>query len=137
MVAGHKKETQMKEHLYRLAGEYLLDSEVKAKRATLRERVLFWFGVACLVVLGGVATGAYATPLFQAEAEGVKIVVYDEPCKIDAVANLKYRATWHEKGKVFEGCVGGHPQFPIVMGYFADKTVVVLPAEMFVKVTGA
>jgi hypothetical protein len=115
---------------------YLGDEMRKNERDTLRERVLFWLGVVCLFVLGGIATGAYAAPVFQAEADGIKIVVYEEPCKMPAVSNLKYRATWHEKGKVFEGCVGAHPQFPIIMGYFADRTVVALPVEMFVRVTG-
>lgn len=122
----------------------LSTEDAKRDRATLRDIVLKvygWIGVACLVFLVLLAatwpTGANAAPMFQAQAEGVKIVIYDEPCKLDAVSNLKHRATWHEKGKVYEGCAGAHPAFPIIMGYFADKTVVALPVEMFTRVSGA
>jgi len=83
------------------------------------------------------STGALAAPIYRAEAEGVVIILTDEDCKLPEVSNLKKRAVWKEGGQSFEGCYGGHPFFPIVMAYFADKTVVALPAEIFVPIQGA
>jgi hypothetical protein len=125
----------MNEAMARYLGEVMNENDRAAARMYLWTRVVPLLAV--LVFTVAWATEAYAGPLFQAEAEGVKIVVYDEPCKLAVVTNLKYRATWQEKGKTYEGCVGGHPHFPVIMGYFADRTVVVLPTEMFVRVTGA
>ena len=101
-------------------------------------RFLTWVGALCLVTLLAIAatysTGSNAAALYVADVEGVKISLTDEPCKLTmAVENLKYRATWTEKGKTFEGCYGGHPFLPIVMAYFSDKTVVALPVEIFGK----
>lgn len=118
--------------------------EMKRDRAILRDLVLRVYGIigfACLVFLVMLAatwsTNANALPIFQAEADGIRIVLTDEDCKLTAVENLKKRATWTEKGKTFEGCYGIHPLFPIVMAYFADKTVVVFPNEVFQRVSGA
>lgn len=102
-----------------------------------RLTVLPWFIWALIAVLAIWATGAAAAPTYRAEAEGTLIVLTDEDCKLPEIANLKKRATWTEKGKTFEGCYGGHPAYPLVLFYFSDKTVVVLPVEAFAKVTGA
>ena len=80
---------------------------------------------------------AKAEPLYRASSEGVTITLYSEPCKLKAVENLKSRATWEENGKVTEGCYGGHPQFPLVLFYFADKAVTIVPVEVFKRMTGA
>jgi hypothetical protein len=115
----------------------------KQERATLREIVMAVYnaiGILCLLFLFALAatwpTNANADPIYRATADGIVITLTNEDCKLPAVSNLKKRATWTEKGKTFEGCWGGHPAFPIVMGYFADKTVVVLPVEAFAPVTG-
>lgn len=81
---------------------------------------------------------ARADPRYKAIGEGGEIVVlYDEPCKFPAVVgNLKYRATWAEKNKVFEGC-WGLSVFRVVLLYMDDKTVSAIPMPMFEKVTGA
>lgn len=111
--------------------------EAKEERAFLRVWVGRVLALISLLILTAWVTGAYAQPILQASADGVKVVIYEEPCKVDAVANLPKRATWHEKGKVYEGCMGAHPHFPVLMGYFVDKTVVILPVEMFSRVSGA
>ena len=78
-----------------------------------------------------------AAPMAQTVTEdGAKIVLTDEDCKLEAVKNLKHRATWTEKGKVYEGCYGVHPA-GVMLGYFADKTVVLIPLQVFTKVSGA
>ena len=79
---------------------------------------------------------AFAAPLFQAESQGIKVIVYDEPCALPEITNLPRRATWTEDGRVTEGCAAAHPM-GVVMLYFADKTVVVVATQAFVRVTGA
>ncbi len=112
----------------------------KYEHRQLRERIFEWLGIACLIVLLGLAvmwtTSSYSAPLYQAKAEGIDITLTDQPCKLPAVSNLKFEAIWTEKGKSYKGCYGGHPQLPVVVLYFEDKTVVVLPVDLFVKVIG-
>ena len=92
-----------------------------------------------IVVLGLLVVGnAKAEPMFRADAGDAVVTVHTEPCAVKAVGNLPKRATWVEKGKTFEGCAGQHPMFPILIFYFeGDKSVVVVPIELFQKVTGA
>jgi hypothetical protein len=113
----------------------LTTEESKEERASLAQRLIVGLGVVCLIVLVGIAT-AQAAPLYSAEVEGVRIVLTDEDCKLTAVANLKKRATWTEKGKTFEGCFGIHPQYGVVIAYFSDKHVVLMDPQAFVRVPG-
>ena len=80
---------------------------------------------------------AFAAPVYVAEVEGIRIELYDEPCKLkDTVSNLPYRATWTEKGKVFEGCFIPNPQTGVVMTYWReDKSVAAIPLDAFKRVT--
>jgi hypothetical protein len=80
---------------------------------------------------------AHAAAVGEAEGEGIKIIFTDEPCALAAVTNLPYAATWTEKGKVTKGCWGLHPQYPIVMTYWADRTVAVIPGQVVHAVTEA
>ena len=115
----------------------LTTDESRQERATLAQRVIAWLGVLCLIVLIGLATDAYAGPMAQTVTnDGAKIVLTDEPCALKEVTNLKYRATWTEKGKVFQGCYAVHP-FGVVVAYFTDGAVALMPIDAFTKVTGA
>lgn len=78
---------------------------------------------------------AHAKPVAAAQGEGVSVVLTDEPCALSAVTNLPYAATWTEKGKTIKGCWGAHPQFPIVIAYWADKTVSVVHVSALHDVT--
>lgn len=94
-------------------------------------RFVFWIALLfCLPTL------AFSAPQYAAEADGARIVLHDEPCALKGVSNLRYRATWAEKGKVFEGCWGPRPQEGLVLGFFEDLTVVAIPIQMFAKVVG-
>lgn len=113
----------------------LTTEDVKEARALLRDKV-----ITCLAVIIGlgmalVSVGVMAEPMAQASSNGVTIVLYTEPCKLDAVVNLPNRATWQEGSKVYEGCFGLN-QMGVVMLYFSDKSVAVAPMDMFVRVTG-
>ena len=79
---------------------------------------------------------AQAVPIFAADEGGVRIVLTDEPCQLKTVSNLPLRATWEEKGKVYEGCWAPRPDMGVVVGYFSDLTAVALPIPMFKKVQG-
>lgn len=78
---------------------------------------------------------AFSKPMAQAQVEGITITLHNDPCTMPEITNLKMKATWLEKGKTFEGCWGAHPQYGLVMFYWSDKTVVVLPGDAFAPVT--
>src|SRR5688572_21050302 len=84
----------------------------KQERSTLREIASYVVGLLALVALGVAATWhtkAHAEPRFQVVADGARVVLHDDKCAVAAVANLPYKATWEEKGKVFQGCWGARP----------------------------
>ena len=71
----------------------------------------------------------------SASHNGITIQLTDEPCKSQGVKNLPYRAVWKEGKGSFEGCYGV-ASGAVVMLYFEDKTVVVLPVQAFARTTG-
>ena len=81
---------------------------------------------------------AQAEPFAKATNGRVVITLYTDACALkDEVTNLSQRATWTEKGITTEGC-WGYSQTGVVMAYWhVDKTVSVIPAEVFERVTGA
>ncbi len=93
--------------------------------------ILFFAGI------GAVIDKAHAEAVFQGVGQGVTITIYNEPCKLEAVSNLPFRATWEENGKVTEGCIAPRPDAGLVVGYFADKAVALMPIDMFKRLTGA
>lgn len=114
-------------------------NDAKAERGFLR-KVIAVLGAVCFFLLFALAatwpTKANALPIAQTVTQdGQKIVLTDEECRLDAVKNLKHRATWTENGKVYEGCYWVHPA-GVVLGYFADKTVVMIPVQTFTQVIG-
>ena len=95
---------------------------------------LIWVLVILMVVM---VTKAFAGPIAEGAGDNdAKITLYNDPCKLKEVSNLELRATWQEKGKVFEGCFGIHP-YGVVLAYFSDKTVVIMPVDIFKAVSGA
>lgn len=95
-----------------------------------------------LLIAGALALAflkpAKADPLVAAEREGIRITVYTEKCEMGGVVtNLPNRATWVENGKTIEGCAQAFPQVGLVLFYFADKTVVPVPLQMFERVLGS
>ena len=80
-----------------------------------------------------VISSALAKPIAYARTQDIVITLTDEPCELAAVVNLPHKATWEEKGKTFQGCWGLNAS--LVATYFDDKTVAVIPAEVFQKAT--
>lgn len=79
---------------------------------------------------------AGAQPLYEAKDDSVRIVLYDEPCALSEVTNLKLRAVWTEGGKDFEGCWAANVAIGVLMAYFSDKTVAAMPMRAFHRVVG-
>jgi hypothetical protein len=101
--------------------------------------ILHWaFWVLILAAVWGISRQVRADPVVAFEQQGVRIVVYNEPCALKgAVSNLPNRATWTENGQTFEGCVQAFPQFGVAAFYFTDKSIAIVPLQMFQKVIGA
>ena len=99
----------------------------------IRDWVLLGFGVAFVLF----CAKAEADPLFRHSQDGVVVTLHSEKCSLPAVTNLPLRATWLEGGVTTEGCYAAHPQFPIVVFYFADKTVAVQMKQAFTRIAGA
>ena len=114
--------------------------EIKNERAWWRRLAVMTFGSLGLIaiVVGLVfffaAHSVKAAPVAEAGGQGVVITLTDEPCVLKAVSNLKQRATWTENNRLTEGCwaTGGG----LVMLYFADLTVLAVPAGVFQRVVG-
>ena len=101
--------------------------------------ILPWFF--WILVIGatvGIVRKAYADPVAAFEQEGVRIVVYSESCALtETVTNLPNRATWTENGKTIEGCAQAFPQSGIAAFYFTDKSIAIVPLQMFQRVLGS
>lgn len=108
------------------------------KRAFEVFYVLLLVAIAAFALTLAFPPKAHAKVLAGAESQGIKVILTDEPCKLsDVVKNLPYRATWTERGKVFEGCWAAHPQLPIVMSYWSDHTVGIIPVQALHDLTEA
>lgn len=88
------------------------------------------------LVLLAAPSFSLAETMYIHKGDQVTILLHSEPCKQEGVTNLPRRATWQEKGKLTEGCWGVYPPIGLVMLYFADKTVVGMPAQFFEKAGG-
>ncbi len=92
--------------------------------------------LALLLALPASCRQAGAETLHRAEVADLVIELTDEPCAPElaaAATNLKRRATWRKggpSGEFFEGCWAGSP-FGVIVFYFADRTVAVVPVNAF------
>ena len=98
---------------------------------------IIWAAIWVAVTMFLFATGAYAGPIAEGAGDnGAKVTLYSEPCALKNVTNLANKATWQEKGKIFQGCFGLHP-YGVVLAYFDDGTVVIMPVDIFKQVKDA
>lgn len=103
----------------------------------MRLTILPWLLWVFIAVTAIWATKAHAMERYEALSEdGVRIVLHDDACRLAAVKNLKSRITWHEKGKVSEGCYGQHPS-GVLIAYFDDFTVALFPMNVFRAIRSA
>lgn len=105
----------------------------------MRTTILHWtFWAAVIATLGlGLYSGhAIAEPIFAAEADGIRIVLHDDPCAMPNEWALPKRATWTEKGVTTEGCVGYVPEEKAFYLLWADGTRTKIHASHFKRVLG-
>lgn len=92
-----------------------------------------YFVLAVLFLFG--CPSVNAEPLFQTQTQDVVITLHSEKCELKEVSNLKQKATWEEKGKVFQGC-WGYRDGLVIFYFLEDRTVGIIPAQAFEKVIG-
>jgi len=93
-----------------------------------------FLGMALIVAL---ASCAYAPaqpstqPVAEFRQDDITVSLFSEPCALEAVANLRYRATWRDpKRGHFEGCYTVQHETIVVL-YFEDRTVLTAPLREF------
>lgn len=95
---------------------------------------VFWFPFLVFLVLLVSWSPLHAKRIAKATQGGVVITLTDEPCTLTVVSNLPYKILWEEKGKTFTGCFTVNQG--IVVAYFSDdKTVAIMPGQVFAAVT--
>jgi hypothetical protein len=95
-------------------------------------KIPLWASV--LIFLTCWPASVLAGPIFVADSQGIHLELFEEPCQLkEYVTNLPYRATWTEKGKTFEGCFVPYPNVGLVTAYFSDRTVALIPIDIFKK----
>lgn len=104
----------------------------------MRLTILPWLVWALFIVTVVWATKAYSDPRLQAVDDGVRVILYDDKCELeDQITNLPYKAVWEEKGKTYRGCWGPRPDMRVMVAYFEDKTIGVIPMGALTRVSGA
>lgn len=94
-----------------------------------------WLFALALLAMMLAATGIVrAAPIAEAGGNGVKVMLYDEPCALAAVVNLAKRGTWTQAGTVIEGCWA--VSNGLVLCYWADRTIIAIPSSVFTRVSG-
>lgn len=95
---------------------------------------VYGFAVVLGVVLAVFMAPLQAEPMAVADRNGIKITLDTDKCALPEVTNLPLKATWEEKGKVYQGCWGPNPDVGVVVAYFDDKTVALIPMQYFEKI---
>lgn len=72
-----------------------------------------------------------AEPIAQASDPNSTLILRNEPCQLEAIANLPMRATWEENGKVLEACWGFVSEVDMVLFYREDKKIKLTPSRAF------
>jgi hypothetical protein len=92
-----------------------------------------WFLTFVVAVTAILVPLARAVPIASFEQEDLNITLTDEECALPQVANLPKRAIWREPKKTVDGCWGVVARTVVV--YWADKTVILVPAAAFTRAT--
>lgn len=65
------------------------------------------------------------------------IALYDDPCALThVIRGLPLKATWQEKGVTHQGCYSLGYENTLVVMYFSDLTIVLVPVQMFKPAQG-
>lgn len=94
--------------------------------------ILFGIALAMLPIYG------HAEPRLAVTQGNVTVTLYDDPCELgEKVTNLQFKATWQEGGRTFNGCWNARPDLEVVVAYFDDLTVALIPFRDLKRVTNA
>lgn len=105
-------------------------NEEQLERCYIR-RVLILAVIVLVVSMFVLGIGtAKAEPFARADADNGSVTLHKAPCELKTITNLPYKAVWVEGNKTFEGCWANHP-FGVVIAYFEDATVVLIPPQVF------
>jgi hypothetical protein len=80
-----------------------------------------------IALLALAAGPAFAAPIGVAVHGGNVITFYDEPCTVAGVKNLTQRVVWLAGAVKTEGCFGIPNGYEIILAYFADQEIAVIP----------
>jgi len=75
---------------------------------------------------------ANAAPIAVSQSGRITVTLTDEPCALDAITNLPARLIWEENRRSIEGCYTVAK--PLIIAYFADRTVILMFANAFTRV---
>jgi hypothetical protein len=96
--------------------------------------ILPWWLLAVVVCF---PVNALADVIAVADTGNIKIVLHDSPCELkEVVSNLPMKAEWVENGRTFKGCWNGHPGGFVVTYWLEDKTIGIVPMNVFQKALG-
>ena len=96
-----------------------------------------------LLLVGGCATSSpkvpepLRMPVAALQHGSITVTLSRDVCGLTAVTNLPYRALWSEPGGGFEGCYDVRGEGTVVVIYFSDRMVLLLPLRMFRPMSGA
>lgn len=88
-----------------------------------------WFIILLLLILAVAWNYAVAAPIARASDKDVVIVLYEDKCTLDVIG-LPQRAQWSQGGKSWEGCFDLRRD-TLILIYFEDKSIVIIPAGFF------
>lgn len=96
--------------------------------ATVPQGKIFalWLVLACLL---SAPAPAEAGVIGAARQDDVVILLTDEPCAVEAVGNLPWRVILQRQGASVDGCYAING--PLVVGYFADRRVLLMWGAAF------
>ena len=104
----------------------------------MKKLIGFWLLISAVVLASALAANTLrAEPVaISVDQAGTTITLYTDECSVEAVSNVKYRVTWTERGKTFEGCYSISSVGLVLMYFSEDKTVAAAPVQVFRPATG-
>ena len=79
---------------------------------------------------------AFSEPVARATRGGAVITLHTDPCEqASSITNLPFKAVWVEGQTTFQGCYQAVPELSLVVLWFEDRSVVLLPISALRKVS--
>ena len=109
----------------------------------MKDKINRWVLIFLLFVLAIAWNYAIAEPVARAVEGGVSVILYSDICELD-VQGLPMKATWGDGKRLWNACFDVRDPFfgmirppaLIILMYFDDKSIVMLPAHLFKPYSG-